>query len=440
VIDRPVPATAVPRRTTARLAAAVAGALVIVTLAQGQSQRRGSWSDRTPALWSKFYLIKTDLPLGEARSYGRHLDRMYEQYARRLADLPPRTKEELNVYIFAKRDDYLETMLSRFRIDARGTGGMFFVKSTGSGLAFWTGSLPVRRIHHVIQHEGFHQFAYSRFGADLPTWVNEGLAEFFGEAVLIGDRLVLGQSTPRVIETVRSAIASDRSIPFDHMLGMSLDQWNTRLGGEQAALLYHQAWSMVHFLVYGEGARFQPPFERYLRLVNSGLASEPAFVRVFGADVGAFERRWKAYAREARPAAFVTALERIEFLAEGAMAATRSDHESDEDPVTTLAELRAKLRAIQFTHTLDHHGRSDLVTAADDANFEIPVIDENGPAPRFVVEPTKHRRLTRRQRFLLERHPTPPAIRTENLRPRDLAVRWIHDQETGEVRYRIEVH
>ena len=111
----------------------------------------------------------------------------------------------------------------------------------------------------------------------------------------------------------------------------------------------------------------------------------------------------------------------------------------DEGPVTTLAELRAELRAIRFTHTLEHHGRSDLVTAADDANFEIPAVDETGLPPRFVVEPTKHRRLTRRQRVLLERHPTPPAIRTEHLRPRNLAVRWIHDRETGEVRYRIEV-
>ena len=42
---------------------------------------------------------------------------------------------------------------------------------------------------HVAQHEGFHQFAWSRFAEDLPVWVNEGMAEFFGESVIVGDTL-----------------------------------------------------------------------------------------------------------------------------------------------------------------------------------------------------------------------------------------------------------
>ena len=72
-----------------------------------------TWWQRTTPLWSQHYLIKTDLPVEEARAYGRHLDRMYEAYARRLASLAPRGPEELRVYIFRSRDDYLRTLRAR---------------------------------------------------------------------------------------------------------------------------------------------------------------------------------------------------------------------------------------------------------------------------------------------------------------------------------------
>ena len=45
----------------------------------------------------RYYNIKTDLPAAEARAYARHLDRMYEEFSRRLASLPPRAPEKLSV-------------------------------------------------------------------------------------------------------------------------------------------------------------------------------------------------------------------------------------------------------------------------------------------------------------------------------------------------------
>ena len=42
---------------------------------------------------------------------------------------------------------------------------------------------------HTVQHEGFHQFAHAVIGGDIPTWLNEGLAEYFGEALFTGGRV-----------------------------------------------------------------------------------------------------------------------------------------------------------------------------------------------------------------------------------------------------------
>src|SRR5688572_12857032 len=163
-------------------------------------QAQLSWWDRSVQEKVGHYWIKTDLPADEAISLAQHLNFMYAEYSKRLASMPVRVQERLNVLLFKDRRDYELTLLARFGVSAKGSGGMFFVNSAapGGALALWTGDLPRQRIQHVIQHEGFHQFAYSRFGNDLPVWLNEGLAEFFGESLVIGDTFIIGQTTPRV--------------------------------------------------------------------------------------------------------------------------------------------------------------------------------------------------------------------------------------------------
>jgi hypothetical protein len=408
---------------------------VIVPARDALAQRtaRRSWWDRAAVARSKYYVIKTDLPAPNAQAYARHLDRMYEEYARRLASLPPRAPEKLNVYIFSKREEYLGTLRARWRIDGTGTGGMFFVKANGSGLALWTESLPARRVHHVIQHEGFHQFAWSRFGGDLPIWVNEGLAEFFGHAVLVGDRLLLGQSTPRAVRSVQNAIESKSHVPFSRMLTMTGASWSRRLQDGTASVQYDQAWSMVQFLVYGDGSRYQQAFEQYLRRLNGGVPSERAFVEVFGADIDAFERRWTQFAKAARPGAFLTALERIEFIAEGALELSRRGAAP-----ASLESLAAALEAIGFRHGLEGHGHSSTLSADDEANFLIPDEREGAERPVFVVEAPKRRRMTRKEQRFEERRPMPASIRTSGLRD-NLQVRWIRDGRTGDLRYEIVV-
>ena len=408
--------------------------LLAGSTAHAQRLARGSWWDRTVAQRSQYYVIRTDLPTKLARQYARHLDRVYVEFSRRLASLPPRGPEKLDVYIFSSRADYEATLRTRWGVNARGTGGMFFVTAAGSGLAFWTEHLPQRRIQHVLQHEGFHQFAYSRFGSDLPRWLNEGIAEFFGEAMLIDDTFVLGQVTPRVIETVKGAIEREEHIAFSRLLAIDDTQWSQLVQTGRAELVYHQSWSIVHFLVYGDGGRYQQPFERYLGLINQGVPADNAFREVFGDNLGAFEERWKLYALAATPSAFVTALERIEVLAEGALELSQQGTIPG-----SLEELKESLRAIDFSHFVNHHGRVVEQRVDHDEAFEIPIDGLCKAVPVFDVSKPKPRLRTLRDRRREESAPTPSRIVTDNLRPRNLGIDWQRDPETDEVFYEIVV-
>lgn len=395
------------------------------------------WHQRMKVVRSNHYIIHSDLTEDETRAYARHLDIVFQAYVKRLGSLRQRAPQSLNVYLFAKRDDYLRTLESQFGIDGTGSGGMFFVNQRGNGLAIWTEGLPRQRVEHVIQHEGFHQVAFALFGGELPVWANEGLAEFFGEGVVVGNELVIGQNSPRTLDALRDAIEKNEVIPFATMLTLSGQAWNANVTTGNARLQYQQAWSMVHFLVYGDGGRYRNAFERYLRFLNMGNQSLDAWVKAFGnADLTSFEARWAAFIKEAKPSAFLTALERMEFLAAGMKAL----HQRGERP-PTFAELRAKLEEIGFRYTIEQHGITTVFEASDAALFDIPMDDLTKEQPVFVVEKIKRRTSSYRERKLEEEHPYPAEIRTEELRPNNLRVVWYRDRDDpSKFHFEIEVN
>ena len=400
--------------------------------AVAQSTPNVNWWRQTKEWTSRYYTIKTDLTPEEMRPYARHLDRMYEEYRRRLGSLQPREEEKLNILLFKRRVDYMHVLNVEYGIDASGSGGMFFVTRRGTAFALWLENLSRRRIDHVMQHEGFHQFAHSRFGGDLPIWVNEGLAEFFGESILVDDTFVLGQSTPRLLSRIQNAIEQETTIPFDALLAMTPQEWLRNVQQGYAHIQYEQAWSMVQFLIYGEGGRYQKAFERYLRKLNAAVPARAAWNEVFGPDVKPFEDAWKTFAMNSRPSAFMTALERAEFLAEGMMELSRRGQQPK-----SLDELKRSLQEIGFEQQIQGHQRMRLVKASDDANYVIPSDDLSTDA-KFVME-EKRRRLSARQRRWEEQQPTPLILRTEGLKPNGITVTWVRDRKTGALTYELEI-
>jgi hypothetical protein len=401
-----------------------------------QSQRTavGSWWDRTDPgrgklPQSRYYSIRSDLGRDLSMQYAAHLDTMYDEYSRRLVQgggLRRRSPEFLNVFMFARQQDYLDTMRTKFGINAEGSGGMFFVApQRGAGLAFFVEDLPRQRVEHVIQHEGFHQFASAFFGNDLPPWLNEGLAEFFGESVVEGRTVVIGQASPQVVAQVRDAVKRGQSIPFLDLLSMDDARWNANVRTGQAALQYMQSWSVVHFLVYGADGKYQPNFQGLLQLVNAGTKPLDAMRKAFrfrdDGDLAVFESKWKEYAADAKPGAYIAARGRLEFLAEGLAEVWAKGARP-----TTLDELKAALRDDKFTYVATTHGYMLRLSAADDANFAIPDDDVNAkPAtieliPAAAPKPKKGASKPGKA----EDVPFPPAIRTRGLVPKDVAVAW----------------
>ncbi|MEX0742572.1 MAG: DUF1570 domain-containing protein, partial [Phycisphaeraceae bacterium] len=265
---------------------------------------------------SRFYEVTTTLDRDLAIKVAKHTDMVYAHYADQFSGFRSRQLQSHPLFVFETRQQYTD-FLGRHDIDGSGSGGMFFVSPHGSGLTTMFEGQGLTRMLRTLRHEGFHQFAHSKIGPNLPQWANEGLAEYFAESLVVRNRLVPGQVAPGALHNVKAAIENDRYLPFEELLHLSQDQWNQRVRQGDSRLMYDQSWSIVHFLVHAD-RRFVAAFDAYLLALGRGIDAQVAFDQAFDSpNYQAFERAWKRYIVDLEPTPATTAAPRLNFLAEG---------------------------------------------------------------------------------------------------------------------------
>ncbi len=359
---------------------------------------------------SRSYNIHTNLSPDEAREFGVHMDLIFREYTDRFSVLRGNERDKKNLYLLRTRQNYVDT-LAGFGINGSNSGGMYFFGPRGSGLATWTEGLTRDQVFSTLQHEGFHQFADSKLGRDLPLWVNEGLAEYFGSAIIVDGKVRLGIVEADRLEQIRAALASNNALGFDELLNITSPRWHANMADRvRGPLQYDQSWSMVHFLVHGDGGRYRKAFESYLLEVSRGRGHDEAFKKSFGtADTAPFAKRWIDFIAEAEPDAYSTALKRIQFLGTGLgyLRASGADMPADLD--TLKAALQQRGFKIGYTTEAGEH----VIDAANDGLYAYET-RKGESVPFELVAPAAEG--------------LPPSIKASQLRP-TVTLTWEKDDE-----------
>lgn len=336
---------------------------------------------------SKHYNVNTDVERDLAKRIASHMDLVYGEYANRMEDFRG-ASDRMNLFLFRTQQGYIE-FLRGHGMNAQNTAGLFFVRPELSGLATFIEGQSRAQMYSVLQHEGFHQFAFFRISPHLPIWANEGIAEYFAEAVMVGGALRTGRASAPRIRRVVHAIDDDRVLPFDELLSMSNEQWSRRVVGGQntVGLMYDQAWSMVHFLVH-KNDDLRKAFMTYLRQIHRGASPDDAFHEAFGADASprSFERHWQEYMLELEPDPITTATMQAEFLAHG----VKMLHEQG-TRVRAIGTLKEELRKVRFRLVRSHQGQVTEISAADDENFKPPPSGRSARPASIKIVPVRDR-------------------------------------------------
>ena len=398
-----------PRPGRPPRAAAFPLVLAALLIGAGVPSAAADPEDGLTELRTRHYRVYSDLPEEEAADLGEHMDRMFDAFARFLRRLEGDTDGLQDLYLLRDEAGYLRT-LEEAGIDATGTGGMFFWGGGDTGLATWVEGRPREQVISTLQHEGFHQFAYLKTDDDLPKWLNEGLAEYFGDAVVLEDRVHHGVVRVDRLERLRRANAESVGLPFAELVDIDPEDWreNMTSGSPLGSLQYDQSWAVVHFLIHAN-PEVERRFSEYLVKLSRNVRHRRAFREAFGEDLRPMERAFRRFLADLEPDPFAEGLSRLRFLSEG----LRFLHAQDAPAPADLAALEAALRGARFRVGLGTHGVGREVTA-DDASLYRYEAASGGSEP-FVLEASDDPAL-------------PPAVAAPGLDP-PARIRWRRDRD-----------
>lgn len=318
---------------------------------------------QTKPFASKHYLIHSDLGKEATADYGRRLDGMYDEYARRLADFSVSPSQKFHVYLFKKQSDY-----RRFTGSRLPNSSGIFIPSL-QALAGFEETQGRTALRQTLQHEAFHQFAWQAISQNLPIWLDEGLAQVFEEGVWTGDEFLLGQVTPARIKMLQDDIAAGRLVPFKTLLPMTRTTFQARMRDDAVGRSqYNQVWAMTHFLVFATDEKGKPRFRKrlidWLRDLHDQRDPEEAFRANFSGNIDGFETRFTEWAATLQPTPLAVYSERVSKLADLVRLFKQDGREFE-----TVDTLRRHLQRGQFhltekrdgqTYTLDENALTYL--------------------------------------------------------------------------------
>src|SRR5262249_41625793 len=156
---------------------------------------------------------------------------MAEEYHERTKGFAGQITKKLPFYLYSQAEDYYAAG------GMKGSAGVFDPR-TQKLMAIGDPRLGDER-WRIVQHEGFHQFAMAVIRGDLPIWVNEGMAEYFGESIFTGDGYVTGIVPPSRGARIKKWIAEGNALSIQEMMKLRHETWNAQL----SLVNYDQAWS-----------------------------------------------------------------------------------------------------------------------------------------------------------------------------------------------------
>ncbi len=257
-------------------------------------------ADRLRARWNppwhietEHFLIKTNVPLAEAISFGRRLEAFHDLFMALMADVqgdnsplarrfrdahlvgePSAKPNPHRVYYFASRDEYLNDLTPRFGDGIKRSLGFYKPPKTGNSRvpAYFfrdpNGDLPDTA---NLYHEVSHQLLFETAGANRYTqntgnyWLFEGLGTYFEtvEPQPDGSLEVGGRVGRRMEEAIRSLVDRGQTIPLDRFVGYD----EATFGRDDPAIFlrYQQAMALTTFLMQWHDGAYRESFLDYVR-------------------------------------------------------------------------------------------------------------------------------------------------------------------------------
>lgn len=139
----------------------------------------------------------------------------------------------------------------------------------------------------IAYHEYFHTVLHLNF-TRVPTWLDEGLSDFYASTRFEGDKVYIGAPSPRLrlLESgtpfpLKTVLTANQSSPYYH-------------DADKAGMFYAESWGLTHYLEFGDGMGNGQRLNAYLDLLQKKVDSVQAFEQTFG-DISQVDTAFRRY-------------------------------------------------------------------------------------------------------------------------------------------------
>ncbi len=262
------------------------------------------------------------------------------------------------VIVFAvKNEDSMKSLLPAFwEVKGHMHPGGFYQPAEEKHFVVVRTNIEGENPYEIVYHEYTHALMNINFRG-LPLWLNEGIAEFFGNSTIRDNDVQIGKIAPYHLQIlqqnklipVRELLQADHSSPY----------YNEN---NRASVFYAESWAIVHYLLMDPEARKRNLLHDFLAAYDASGNYVDAAQKTFG-DLNKFAQRMEAYSRQAT------------FFVGDVKTSIRGDAKSYSSRALPLAEVNAQKGELYVYTQRFEEARSSL-SAAVQADPNLPLAHE----------------------------------------------------------------
>jgi hypothetical protein len=179
-----------------------------------------------------------------------------------------------------------------------GLAGYCHLKTDEAGNQFYeVVTYQDANLWRVLAHEGFHQFIGYELGLQIPTWLNEGTAQYFETSFITGSHFNVGQISRNKLLYAQALIVNKKAPPLAQLV-----TWDQATFYANANLAYPTSWALVYYLLNSNNDRYeQSRFRHYLQDLKFGNDSVRSLQKNFGSDMTRWQADFEDYILHLKP-------------------------------------------------------------------------------------------------------------------------------------------
>jgi tetratricopeptide (TPR) repeat protein len=176
-----------------------------------------------------------------------------------------------------KDEDSVKALLPEYWVKGHAHPAGMFLDSMNLFFTVVQLDAPGANPYNTIYHEYFHSLT-TPYYPNLPVWVSEGLAEFYGNTQIGDSEVGLGRPDEDLIVELKQGGLMPLALLFK--------------------VFYAESWALTHYLMVGDKSAHRAMLQAYIHAMADGATQEQAAAQAFG-DLNKLQAALFAYIRNA---------------------------------------------------------------------------------------------------------------------------------------------